>query len=128
MAEILQEKIGVKIEYAAGQDEMKIDMNNFEDNFYADLDKIAINPRIVDVNDLEIKKNGVKMDLKAPIICNPENFDLSKSLMAGIKFDGKDKDLFSEKIEETARKFSPEWEEAVRNRRQEIQRRSVMIR
>jgi hypothetical protein len=125
---ILQEKIGVKVEYYTGQNEMKIDMDNIEGSFYANLDKIQINPKIVNLGNLEIKKTGIKMDFKAPVICNPENFDSSKSLMAGVKFEGKDKFAFIDKIEETAKKFSPEWEEAVLKRKEEIQKRSVMVR
>jgi len=125
---ILQEKIGVKVEYYTGQNEMKIDMDEIEETFYANLDRIVINPKIVNLGNLEIKKNGVKMDFKAPIIYNPENFDSSRSLMAGVKFEGKDKFAFIDKIEETARKFSPEWEEAVLKRKEEIQKRSVMVR
>ena len=125
---ILQEKIGVKVEYYTGQNEMKIDMDEIEETFYANLDRIVINPKIVNLGNLEIKKNGVKMDFKAPIIYNPENFDSSRSLMAGVKFEGKDKFAFIDKIEETARKFSPEWEEAVLKRKEEIQKRNVMLR
>ena len=128
MGDILQEKLGVKIEYIVGQNEMKINMEGTESNYYAKLDEILINPRIVNVHNLEIKKNSVKMDFKAPIMCNPENFDLSKSMMAGVKFEGEDKDAFIEKIEETARNFSPEWEEAVRKRKEEILRRNRMNR
>ena len=85
MGDILQHKIGVKIEYAVGHDEMKIDLEGSDGNYYAKLDEMVINPRIVDLHNLDIKKEGVKMDFNAPIICNLDNFDSSKSLMAATR-------------------------------------------
>ena len=79
----------------------------------------------MDLHNLEIKKNGVKMDFKAPIICNIDNADLSRLMRAGVKFEGEDKDAFIEKIEETAKNFGPEWEEAVRRRKEEILKRNM---
>jgi len=38
---------------------------------------------------------------------------------------GEDKDAFIEKIEETAKNFGPEWEEAVRRRKEEILKRNM---
>ena len=125
MGEILQEKLGVKIEYVVGQNEMKIDMEGTEGNYYAKLDEIKINPKIVDLYNLELKKNDVKLDFKAPIICNLENV-ISKSMMAGVKFEGEDKDAFIEKIEETVRSFGPEWESAVRKRKETIKKRNFL--
>lgn len=124
MRDILQQKLGVKIEYNVGQNEMRIDMEGNDDNYYAKLDEIILNPKIVDLHNLEIKKNGVKMDFKAPIICNINNVDFSRSMMAGVRFEGEDKDAFIEKIEETAKNFGPEWEEAVRRRKEEILKRN----
>jgi len=128
MRDILQHKLGVKIEYIVNQSEMKIDMEGTDGNYYARLDEIIINPKIVDLYNLDIRKNGVKIDFKAPIICNIDTADLSRSMMAGVKFEGEDKDAFIKKIEETARSFGPEWEKAVLKRKEEIQKRRVMNR
>jgi len=127
MADILQQKMGVKIEFSVGQNEMRIDMEGSGKNFFAKLDNILINPKIVDLYDLEIKKNGIMMDFKAPIICNNDNVDFSKSMMAGVKFEGEDKEALIGKIEDTARSFGPDWEQAVLWRKQEIQRRNLII-
>ena len=70
--------------------------------------------------DAEIKKNGLKMEFKAPIICKTRNIEHSSSMMIGVKFEGKDKEAFIEKIEETARNFGPEWERSVHKRKEEI--------
>jgi len=90
MGDILQHKIGVKIEYVVGQGEMKIDLEGSDDNYYAKLDEIMVNPLIVDLHNLDLKKNGIKMDFNAPLICNLDNFDSSKSLMGGVKFEGEE--------------------------------------
>jgi hypothetical protein len=126
MRDILQQKLGVKIEYIAGQNEMRIDMEGADGNFFARLDEIKLNPKIVDLYSLEIKNNGVKMDFKAPIICKLDNVDFSKSMMAGVKFEGEDKGLFIEKIEDVAKSFGPEWESAVRKRKEEIRKRNII--
>jgi len=124
LEEILQKKLEVKIDLVAGHDEIKIDMDGSENSFYARLDEIQLNPKIVDLHNIEIKKNGVKMDFKAPVICNFNNVDLSKSMMVGVKFEGIDKDAFVKKIEETARSFGPEWESAVTRRKEAIRGRN----
>jgi hypothetical protein len=126
MGDILQQKLGVKIEYIIGQNEMKIGMEGADSNYYARLDEILLNPKIVNLYNLEIKKSSVKMDFKAPIICNIDNIDMSKSMMAGVKFEGEDKEAFIQKVEETARNFGPEWEEAVLRRKDEIKRRNIV--
>ena len=126
MRDILQQKLGVKIEYVVGQNEMRIDMEGADGNFFARLDEIKLNPKIVDLYNLEIKNNGVKMDFKAPIICKLDNVDFSKSMMAGVKFNGEDKGLFIEKIEDIAKNFGPEWESAVRKRKEEIRKRTII--
>jgi len=124
LEDILQKKLGVKIDLVSGHDEIKIDMEGSENNFYARLDEIQLNPKIVNLYNIEIKKNGVKMDFNAPIICNFNNVDPSKSMMVGVKFEGADRDAFVQKIEETARSFGPEWESAVTRRKEVIQRRN----
>jgi len=126
MRDILQQKLGVKIEYVVGQNEMRIDMEGADGNFFARLDEIKLNPKIVDLYNLEIKNNGVKMDFKAPIICKLDNVDFSKSMMAGVKFEGEDKAALIEKIEDVAKSFGPEWESAVRKRKEEIRKRNII--
>jgi len=124
LEDILQKKLEVKIDLVAGLDEIKIDMDGSENSFYARLDEIQLNPKIVNLHNIEIKKNSVKMDFKAPIICNFNNVDPSKSMMVGVKFKGIDKDAFVQKIEETARSFGPEWEDAVTRRKEAIRGRN----
>ena len=123
MADILQQKLDVKVEFALGQEEMRIDMEGVEGNYYANLDEIILNTKIIDLRDLEIKKNNVKMDFQAPIICNNDNITPSKSMMVGVKFRGVDEEAFVEKIEQTAKNFGPEWEKAVIRRKEQIKER-----
>ena len=116
--------IGLKIEYDISQKDMKINLEGQEENYYANLDSIQINPKIVNFSNLDIKKQGIKMDMNAPFIFNPENPESSSPMIGGIKFEGLDKNSFIEKIEETARGFGPEWDSAVKKRRDEITKRS----
>jgi hypothetical protein len=64
--------------------------------------------------------------MKAPLLYNFDSDQIDNSLIFGVKFDGKDKNRFIEKIEDVARNFGPEWEQAVRKRREEIIARESM--
>lgn len=123
MSDFLQKTIDVKMEYRIGQEKTRINMDESEENFYAKLDEIKINPKIANINNLEIKKTGVKMNFTTPIICRAESIELNSSMMAGVKFEGKGKTEFIEKIEEKAKSFGPEWERSVTKRRKEIIKR-----
>ncbi len=123
MGDILHQKLRVQIEYNVRGENVKIDLEGDNGSYYAKLDKININPSIVDLNNFEIKKNSVKMDFKAPIVCNTDNLESSNSLILGLEFDGKDKEKFIEHIEEKAKSFGPEWEAAVKKRKQAIKDR-----
>ena len=46
-------------------------------------------------------------------------------MLVGVDFNGVDKDVFISKIEETARSFGPEWENAVLRRKQLIEQRTI---
>ena len=56
MDDILQKMIGIKIEQYIGIEEMKINIEGVDDNYYVKLDEIIINPKIVDFHNIEIKK------------------------------------------------------------------------
>ena len=127
MDDILQRKIGVKIEYDLGEDNVMIGMEGSGGSHYVKLDELVINPKIVDLSNLDIRKSGIKMDFKAPVICDTSNLNLLSSMMVGVKFEGEDKDKFIEFIEERARSFGPEWDNAVRRRREEIIARSKLM-
>lgn len=120
MDNILKEMLEIKIEFNSGNNDMKIDIGGTGNSFYASLDSMFINPKIVNFNNIDIKKTGVKLDFKAPVICNPGQEKITGSMMLGVKFEGKDKERFSKEIEEKISNFGPEWEKAVKRRREEI--------
>lgn len=122
---MLEKMLGVKIEYNSGLDKMKINADVVDANFYADLDEIVINPKIVNLNSVMIKKKNVMIDFDAPLILNPDAVSASGvSMMAGVNFEGIDKSSFVDKIDDVARSFGPEWERAVEKRRKEIRSRN----
>ena len=124
---MLQKMLGVKIEYNSGLEKMKIDTDVGDGSFYADLDEIVINPKIVNLHNVMIKKKNVKVDFNTPVICNPDSAKASGSMMVGVKFEGVDKYSFVEKIEEVARSFGPEWEDAVEKRKMELKGRNNFL-
>ena len=123
MGDVLNKKMKVRIEYNKNSQKMKINMEGSEGDYYANLDEVSINPKVVDVNNFEIRKNGVKMDVDAPVICDPDNEDSFEPLLVGIKFEGKDKEKVVEHIEERVKSFGPEWEEAVEKREKRLKDR-----
>jgi hypothetical protein len=123
MGDVLNKKLRVRIEYSKNSREMKINMEGAEGDYFANLDEVSINPKVVDVNNFEIRKSGVKMDVDAPVICDPDNKDSIESFLVGIKFEGKDKEKVVQHVEERVKSFGPEWEKAVRKRRERIKER-----
>jgi hypothetical protein len=110
----------VKVEYDEASKPMKIQMNGESDAYYADLQEMSINPHIVEIQSLLIKKTGIIIDFTAPLVFDPNDRDLSGSLMRGVKVEGRDKGLFLENIEHLARNLGEEWERAVRKRKERI--------
>jgi hypothetical protein len=127
MNNILKEMLGIKIEINSSNEDMKIDVGETNGSLYANLENISINPKIVHFNNIQLKRTGLKLDFNAPIICNLGQEDITESMMLGVKFEGKDKDLFSKEIEEKIRNFGPEWENAVKRRREEILSRNGLL-
>lgn len=121
--DVLHQKMRVQIEYNLSSNQMKIRMEGSEEDYYANLEKVSINPKVVDVNNFEVKRNGVSMDFNAPLICDAEKEDVSDSLLVGVKFEGKDKGKVGEEVEKRAKNFGPEWEKAVKKRRERIRKR-----
>jgi len=124
MSDFLQKKVGIRLDYDANQRKSRINMEGRDDNIYANLDFISINPKVVNMHNLEIKKNNVKLDMTTPIIYNERSVSSSSSMLGGIKFEGEDKSSFINIVEETARSFGPEWEKAVDKRRKDIIKRN----
>lgn len=127
MNNILRQMLGIKIEFNSDNEEMKIDIGENNSSFYANLDNISINPKIVHLNNIQLKRTGLKLDFKAPVICNPGQGEMQGSMMLGVKFEGKDKERFSKELEEEIRNFGPEWENAVKKRREEILARNGLF-
>lgn len=125
MSNVLNKKMNVKIEYSKNSKEMKINLEGTGEDYLVNLDEVSINPKVVDVNNFEIRKSGVKMDFNAPVICDPANEDSIESFLVGIKFEGKDKKIIAKHLEERIRSFGPEWEAAVEKRRDQIKKRST---
>lgn len=123
MGDVLNQKIRVKIEYSRNSKEMKINMEGDATDHFANLDEVSINPKVVDVNNFEIRKTGVKMDVNAPVICDPDNDDSLESFLVGIKFEGKDREKIAKQVEERVKSFGPEWEKAVKKRKERIKKR-----
>jgi len=110
----------VTVAYDEASKPMKIQMNGEGDAYYADLQEMSLNPHIVKIHSLMIKNTGITIDFIAPLVFDPNDRDLSGSLMRGVKVEGRDKGLFLENIERLARNLGEEWERAVRKRKERI--------
>ena len=84
----------VSVAYDEASKPMKIQMNGEDDAYYANLQEMKLNPHIVQIHSLMIKKTGITIDFIAPLVFDPNDRDLSGSLMRGVKVEGKDKGLF----------------------------------
>jgi len=124
MTDLVQYRQVVNLEYQLGEGNMKIDMEGTDDNYYSKLDEVEINPQIVDLKNLVINKNYIKMQFSAPVMCNVRDGKHFSSMMIGVKFEGDDKEKLVERIDRIAGRFGPLWDESVQKRKEEILYRS----
>jgi len=121
MGDILQYRRVVGLEYSLGKGEMKINMEGTNDDYYSNVDEVQINPDVVDLNNFGLDKNEVTMRFSKPIICNINSGKYSSSMMCGARFEGKERGLLVEKLEDLASKFGFLMDESVQKKKEEIQ-------
>ncbi len=105
MGEILQYRRVIALEYSLGKGETKINMEGTLDNYYSKLDKVNIDPNVVDLSNLKVTKNSVKINFASPIICNVDSGRHFSSMICGAKLEGKNEDLLVERLEDLAAKL-----------------------
>ena len=123
MADILQYRRVIGLEYSLGKGEMKIDMDDTNDNYYSNVDEVQINPEVVDLNNLELDKNAVTMHFSKPINCNISSGRYFSSMICGARFEGKERNQHVEKLEDLAKRFKFLIDESVQKKKEEIQSR-----
>ena len=114
MTDIFQYRRVVELEYLLGQGQIHINMDGTDDTYYSKLDEVKIDPKMTYFKNLKICKNVVKMQFSTPIICNIQSGRNFSSMTCGVNFEGKNKAILVEKLEGLADKFSPMWEESIR--------------
>lgn len=114
----------VVMKYGGDLTSVRIEMEGTENLYLTQIEEILLNPMIVDIKTLEIKKDGINVDFTAPIIFDEKDTNLSSSMMKGVNVKGLDKDKFHNKIEQLARSFGENWERSVKRRREKIIQRN----
>ena len=99
MTDTIQYRQVVGLEYTFGLGEMKINMEGADDNYYSKLDEVEIDPKTVDLSRFELNKNAVKMRFSTPVMCDIHGGEHYSLMKIGAKFEGKDKNLFIERID-----------------------------
>jgi len=124
MAETIQYRQIVNLEYKYGVGQTRMNLGDSYHNYYVDVDEIELNPKIVDISNLSLKKGGLELKFSTPIICNVREGRYSNTMLCGVKVMGEDKDKFVEVIAEDLKtKFGPMWEERVKKLREEVEER-----
>ena len=121
MGDILQYRRVVGLEYAFGKGEMKINMDDTNDDYYSNVDEVQINPELVDLNSLELEKNTLTMHFSKPLNCNVKSGRYLSSMICGSKFEGKEKNLHVEKLEDLASKLEILADESVQKKKEILQ-------
>ena len=121
MSDVLQYRKVKELQFSIVNGEMKINMEGSDNNYYTVLDEVEIDPASIDMSYLEINKNLVKMKFVSPIICNVDSGRHFSVMKCGTKFEGKDKDLFVEKLEGLASRLGSFSDDSVQKRKEEIQ-------
>jgi hypothetical protein len=114
----------VQMKYGGDLSSIKLEMEGTDNIYLSQFDEILLNPMIVDIRDLEIKKEGITLDFTAPIIFDENDKNLSGSLMKGIDVKGLDREKFHKKIEQLARSLGDNWERSVQKRKEKILKRN----
>jgi len=123
MGDILQYRCVVGLEYSFAKGEIKINMEGTNDDYYSNVDEVQINPDVVDLDKFGLDRNAVTMRFSKPIICNINSGKYSSSMMCGARFEGKERGLLVEKLEDLASKFGFLTDESVQKKKEEIQSR-----
>lgn len=105
MGEILQYRKVIALDYSLGKGETKINMDGTLDNYYSKIDKLNIDPNAVDLSNLKVTKNSVKINFTSPIVCNVDSGRHFSSMLCGAKLEGKNEDLLVERLEDLAAKL-----------------------
>jgi len=121
MGDTLQYRRVMRLEYALGSGDLKLNMEGSNDNYYSNVDEVQINPNDVDLGDFKLDKNAVIMNFSKSIICNINAGKYYNSIMCGAKFEGKDKSLFVERLDSLASRLESMLDESVEKRKEDIQ-------
>lgn len=98
MSEVIQYRKVLGLQYSIDTGQMKIDLDGTNDNYFANLDEVNLNPKKVDMSYFEINKSVVSMKFSEPIICNVKSGRHFSSMDCDVAFDGKDERLSVENI------------------------------
>jgi hypothetical protein len=113
MGETLQYRKVIAIDYSLGNGETKINMEGTLDNYYSKLDKVDIDPNVVNLSNLKFTKNSIKIHFSSPIICNINSGKHLSSMLCGAKLEGKNENLLVERLEDLAAKLGYSNDESV---------------
>ena len=108
MADILQYRNVVELEFRLGEGETKINMKNTDNNYYSKLDDIKIDSSNVELSNLVFNKNGIKLKFNNPINCNIQSGKHYSTMTCGTKLEGNNKEQLVEKIESLASRLIEE--------------------
>ena len=123
MSDILQYRKVISLEYALGKGQMRINMQDTNDDYYSNVDEVQIHPEIVDLNSLELEKNALTMLFSKPINCNVKSGRYFSSMLCGSKLEGKEEKLHVEKLEDLTSKLDMLVDESVKKKKDMLQSR-----
>ena len=95
----------IQLQYTLSKGQMKINVQDDNNNYFSHLDEIEIKPDDIDINDFEISDNVVTMQFSKPIICNVKSGKYHSYMLCGAKLEGKEKDKTVERLESLTEKL-----------------------
>ena len=114
----------VVMKYGGDLNSIMVEMEGTENLYLTQFEEILLNPMIVDISKIEIKKEGINVDFTAPIIFDENDTNSTSSMMKGVNVKGLDRDKFHDKVEQIARSFGENWEKSVQRRKEKIIQRN----
>ena len=78
------------MKYGGDLNSIMVEMEGTENLYLTQFEEILLNPMIVDISKIEIKKEGINVDFTAPIIFDENDTNSTSSMMKGVNVNERD--------------------------------------
>ena len=117
----------MNMEYESNNGNLKLNIQDNEENFYSSLREIEIDPRIAVIGSCEIDRTGARVKFSSPLLCSTDGeiFDVK---LLGVKFEGDKPDTLIDGMSQLKQHiFGDDWLKAVERQKKRMEERRKLI-